>query len=326
MLNAAKLWALTTYFNPVGYRRRLSNYRAFRQALTVPLVTVELGRDSTFELTPADADILVQIRDGAVLWQKERLLNVGLKHVPQTAKAVAWLDCDIGFHREDWAEAALAGLRAYPLVQLFDAVYDAGMDGSETPWACRSAQPTGVSIAALMSSGVWNVDDSPSAPPPGSRRCAFGLAWAVNRALIEEHGFYDAMILGGGDRALVCAAYGRCDDAIRVAALDSRRVHHYVRWAQPFFQDVGGKVGCLQGALLHRWHGDLSKRRYIKRHAEFAHFEFDPGRDISVANSGAWAWASQKPRLHEFVRQYFQSRDEDGVGVSGPPESRHSAV
>ena len=66
------MWAITSYFNPVGYRRRLSNYRTFRADLAVPLVAVELSFDGRFELTDDDADILIQLSGGAVLWQKDR--------------------------------------------------------------------------------------------------------------------------------------------------------------------------------------------------------------------------------------------------------------
>ena len=44
------LWAITCYFNPTGYRRRLQNYRAFRERLNVPLVTVEQSFSGQFSL------------------------------------------------------------------------------------------------------------------------------------------------------------------------------------------------------------------------------------------------------------------------------------
>src|SRR5450759_1082712 len=78
-LHTDGLWAITSYFNPVGYRRRLSNFRIFRERLKVPLVVVELTYGSDFELQEQDADILIQLRGGAVLWQKERLLNLALQ-------------------------------------------------------------------------------------------------------------------------------------------------------------------------------------------------------------------------------------------------------
>jgi len=64
------MWVITSYFNPARYKRRLSNYKRFRADLGAPLVTVELSIDGMFELTSEDADILIQINGGAVLWQK----------------------------------------------------------------------------------------------------------------------------------------------------------------------------------------------------------------------------------------------------------------
>ena len=90
------------------YRRRLANFRIFRQYLQMPLVAVELAFGPEFELLPRDAEILVQLRDGAMLWQKERLLNLALKALPNGCNKVAWLDCDIIFDRPDWVEAAIS--------------------------------------------------------------------------------------------------------------------------------------------------------------------------------------------------------------------------
>jgi hypothetical protein len=57
----------------------------FRANLGAPLVTVELSFDGRFELTDQDADVLIQLCGGALLWQKERLLNLALKAVPSNA-------------------------------------------------------------------------------------------------------------------------------------------------------------------------------------------------------------------------------------------------
>ena len=90
-------WAITSYFNPVGYQRRLQNYRTFRQYLAVPLVTVELSFNGRFQLEHGDAEILVQIPSADIMWQKERLLNLALKYLPESCEKLAWLDCDIVF-------------------------------------------------------------------------------------------------------------------------------------------------------------------------------------------------------------------------------------
>jgi hypothetical protein len=68
--NDDDLWVMTSYFNPMGYSRRLSNFKIFRKCLNAPLLAVELTYGPDFELQQNDADILIQLRGGAVLWQK----------------------------------------------------------------------------------------------------------------------------------------------------------------------------------------------------------------------------------------------------------------
>jgi hypothetical protein len=67
-MHSEGLWAITSYFNPVGYTRRLANYRLFRERLAVPLVTVELSFNGRFELREDDADILAQFHSTHVMW------------------------------------------------------------------------------------------------------------------------------------------------------------------------------------------------------------------------------------------------------------------
>ena len=61
-----------------------------------------------------------------------------------------------------------------------------------------------------------------------------GLAWAANRRLLEDHGFYDASIVGSGDRLMVSAMYGRFEDSTKLFLFKETRQQHYLRWAVPF--------------------------------------------------------------------------------------------
>src|SRR6185503_12465387 len=103
---------------------RLANFRAFRARLDVPLVAVELVYGNAGELGPTDADVLVRVPGQDALWQKERLLNVGLAALPDSCDAVAWLDCDILFASPRWARRVLDALDAAPVVQPFSVMYD----------------------------------------------------------------------------------------------------------------------------------------------------------------------------------------------------------
>jgi hypothetical protein len=145
-MHSEVLSAITSYFNPVGYTHRLENYRLFRKHLAVPLVTVELSFNGRFELTREDADILVQIRGSHVMWQKERLLNTGIKWVPSACDKIAWLDCDIIFGSDEWVDRAIRALDEFSLVHLFQERHDLTRDAKPDQLSSWEIPPTSQSV------------------------------------------------------------------------------------------------------------------------------------------------------------------------------------
>ena len=307
-----QLWAMTSYFNPTGSRRRRANYQLFRRHLTVPLVAVELAHDQPFELGPRDAEILVQIRCRSVMWQKERLLNVALQHVPRGVSDIAWVDCDVIFANANWAEEAAVALEHSVLVQPFDSVWNVRKDASLEATIDRTlAESVGSTLVSRfahrqISRDVFRVRG------PSRVRNLLGYAWVARRSLLVTHGFYDASIIGGGDRDMALAAYGFFDDAIEVQQKNASSAAHYVRWAQPFHQAVAGSVQSIRGEIYHLWHGHLEGRRYLERFAPLHALGFDPHVDITISPQGAWEWATDKAEVHAYLRDYFHSRLEDG--------------
>ena len=307
-LAASEIWAITAYFNPIGFRRRLANYRLFRQHLQIPLLAVELAFGEDFELDAGDADILLQLRGRDVMWQKERLLNLALEALPARCTKVAWLDCDLIFSDPDWAGRTSAALDRHALVQPFSLVHrmpqhwrpgdpDAGAD------VMRSV---GYALESGMSMDECIYGDGEDV------KCARGMAWAARRELLAGYGLFDLGILGGGDAIFFRSAFGYFAEAGRRLHLSGNGAERFRAWAQPFHEAVQGDVSHVPGDLTHLWHGALSDRRYGKRFEEFAAFDFDPSEDIALDDSGAWRWDSPKSEMHDFVRRYFDGRREDG--------------
>jgi len=78
----------------------------------------------------------------------------------------------------------------------------------------------------------------------------------------------------------------------------------------------GGGFGYL-AALLDRYSRDIvawsiDATMTVDRNRVLAAFGFDPARDIRIGPSGCWEWASRKPELHRWAREYFYFRREDG--------------
>lgn len=305
------LWAIAAYFNPGGYRQRLLNYRNFRRHLQAPLVTVELSCGRDFELERGDADILVQLRDGDILWQKERLLNIALTALPASCSKVAWLDCDIVFASDDWVSRTRRRLDTVPLLQPFSRAHYLPKCVRSEPFSIEQAESTRPSIAYATASGVsvtsWLEKPSGERVPP-----AVGLAWAARRELLERHGLYDACIIGGGDRALILAAEGRFAELMNAQSMNEAQRLRYLAWAKGFHASAPSAANYVEGDIFHLWHGSWAERSYKNRHARLSRFGFDPSEDIAASDGGAWRWTSEKPALHAFMLSYFQTRREDG--------------
>ena len=230
-------------------------------------------------------------------------------NLPQEVVYVAWLDCDVAFTEHSWAEAAVEALQRACLVQLFENLID--LDPGET-LPTGVIEYTGKSMAAFLSNGGPRTKEFPLGSAKRYRPSQPGLAWAGRRSLLERHGFYDRLILGGGDGAFALAAYGRFDEIPLINKMNDTQKEHYLPWARSFFDDVQGSVSFLKGDLLHYWHGNLADRRYDERHEGLSQFGFNPDVDIKIDSEGCFVWSSDKPSLHEYVRNYWSLRQEDG--------------
>ena len=294
-----RLWAVCCYFNPSGYHNRSANYRTFAESLS-PLVTVELSFGATFELGPGDASILIQIKGADVLWQKERLLNLAVAALPAHCDAVACLDADVVFERDDWAERSRALLENVPLVQPFADFCDLALQSDPDQFRRGVDAFSGRSFAAMVHSGCAPQELLQSGGPrlrPTPH--AGGFAWVARRSLLGRHSLYDACVVGSGDRAMLTAAFGVPELSIRSLHMNETRARHYLSWAWPFFKEVRGRIGFVSGAIYHLWHGKLGDRRYQERHVEFSKFAFCPDEDIHLDENACWAWSSDKPDMHQ---------------------------
>ena len=307
------VWAITSYFtfdDPPGKKRRLETYRKFRKRLQVPLVAVELSQDGEFDLGPEDAESLIQVEGGAMLWQKERLLNIAIDALPPECDAVAWIDCDVVLENERWPEALCEALTRYELVQPFRRIRY--LDRDEEP---GSPLPEGTwlrdSIAFRLEEGTIPLRTFGGKKKGGDLteyRVAQGNIWAARRDLLDRHGLYDAFILGGADKGILAAAYGFYEEVTEVCQMSGRQIEHFLEWAVPFFRDIECRVGWIPGDAYHLWHGDMEFRGYLTRFQGFERFEFDPAVHLAMNEQAVWEWGEDHPALAQWARDHFEGR------------------
>ncbi len=303
------MWAITTYFNFAGYQSKLKNYRQFRQELGIPLLTIEFSLDGKFELTSQDADMLIQIDGGAMLWQKERLINIGIDALPENVENVAWIDCDIIFDNPHWHKEAIEILQHQKIIQLFS--YAFYLDKDETnPSLDKEYKKVKSSVLGVSKEGrkayLSENEDSRKIDPLHP-----GFAWAARKDYLKQNKLFDKAIIGGGDSLLVCALFNEHKFLSDIFGFSSNMKSNYIEWGDAIYKSTEGKVGLISGNVYHLWHGDLKNRKYFQRYEDLSNIGYHPDLDICINHNGAITWKRERPDLERYMKEYFAGRRED---------------
>lgn len=321
------LAAVTAYFNPLQSRRRLDNFRRFAEGVKrakIPLLTVELAfDDQPFSLGGGGEDV-IQVRSSAVLWHKERLLNLGIARLLERGyQKIVWLDADIEFVNDGWPWRVAEKLEQDNLCQVFSRVLiqqDGGAASELGVASTKYFQDRGRLYPQKKRHRMTK-----ALPQPGGNS---GFGWAARADLLRRVPLYDSSIIGGGDKLIFLASFlghERARPAIK-RWFDSQKPKcpscghrdtaalwqaHYLDWAERWGDAVDGKVGYADNLLQDFHHGTRESRLYVLRREILYRQAFDPSEDLTTNSDGCLVWASHKPRLHDDVRAYFNLRRDE---------------
>jgi len=299
---SGELWGIAAYFNPVRYANRLENAKRFsaevrRQGLRLLIVELALD-DHNFALDGTVADRLVQIKTKSILWQKERLLNIALDHLPQTCDRVVWLDVDILFENHDWVRQTEKLLTEYVVVQPYSIAWWLPAGVREIPKTITADKLVAIKhgLAYTQSQTVQSRETFGH----------LGFCWAARRAVLQQHKFYDRLIMGFGDFAICWGIYGdRFDHPVMNVVRDlfsPAQLKDLSTWQNTFHADIRGSSFYVEGRVFHLWHGKELHRQHFERLAVLRTHAFDPSCDIALDSNGCWRWSTEKRALHDIFR------------------------
>lgn len=280
------LAVITCHFNPCGFRAPVANWRRWRNHLPgdVHVLSVELSFDGRF-----NTDSQIRLHGDTnknCLWQKECLLNVALKNLPPEFDRVAWIDADILFHGPGWVRQTHERLDRFPMAQLFRTVHMLNADGSV------DETPTGV---------IYN---------KGGKRSKPGGAWAARREVLEG-GFYDRLVIGAGDVAILHAAQGDFQSYF-VNRQNAAMRRDWLTWSPGIYRRVRNQIGYVDCDVSHLYHGARQNRQYGTREAALLTHGYDPARHVRYNSDGVLEWTeAASAELRGRLRDYFANRKED---------------
>jgi len=304
-----ELCVITVFFNPAGFTSLLNNYFRFAEQLkrqNVKLITVECAFNGGPFYIP-ESENVYRLQSNSVMWQKERLINYGVSKLPDDCKYYAWVDCDVMFHADEWAEMAVEKLKTADVIQLFKKVYymPKGMleyDGSKIPFIQSVAWQYRIHKNWLQRR---KNRDLPFSVP--------GFAWACRRDFFDNingnNGIYDRNIVGSGDTFLVDCYLDSWDIHGFASKFNQFMKTDLMAWCESL-RSKNPVLDYIPVDVSHLWHGSIKNRKYMDRHDIILKYDFNPQEDIKLENN-VYEWASDKPEMHNDIRQYFYDRQED---------------
>lgn len=301
------LHVVTMISNPIRFSSRYrlyNNFAARIQKAGVSLTTVEVAfGERPFVITGEYGEKLVQLRTSSEIWHKENAINIGFSHLPDDWQYAAWVDADIRFLRDGWAEETVHQLQHYAVVQMFRHALDLG--------------PNGDALGCPANGFVWSYMEG---RPHGKGYAHWhpGYAWAIRREAFDAlGGLIDWAILGAADHHMALALIGAIDSDPYTPSRDlSPRYLEMLRfWQDRAERHIKRNVGYVPGTIVHEWHGKKRDRRYADRWRVLTETQFDPDRDIKRDWQMLYQLTDASRELRVGCQRYFRARNEDSIDL-----------
>jgi hypothetical protein len=308
-MRADMLHVFVAYANPLRWANRLKAHREFEAhmlASGVKLTTIECAYgERPFELADRRGVHRVRARARTMVWNKECLLNIGIRRVPD-ARYIATLDGDIFFRKPDWAAEAVEALQHYHVIQPWSDAYDLGPH-DEHLQVHRAFLRQWFHREPVLAGGPnwWDFDGGPY------RYAHSGYAWCYTRQAYEWlGGLFELAAMGAGDHHMALALVGEVAKSVPGAVSAAYRKHLDL-WQARALQHLNLRYGFTWGTIEHAWHGRKKDRSYIRRWDMILKHGFDPDTDLKRNGFGVLELAGNKPELAHDLDLYFRSRNED---------------
>jgi hypothetical protein len=236
----------------------------------------------------------------SIFWVKENLINLAIENLPSDWKYVAWIDSDIIFLNQNWANETISKLQNLDTVQLFQYViylnnkniFDIYMHNVGSNWVLPSA-----TSQALTDKKIFK---------------ATGFGWAMNRNFYNKiQGLYSLDVLGASDVIYSHGVFKSVTDSMSTNRVftdpfSDNFKYSINEYVNRFPQNL--KFGYISGIIVHFWHGHIKKREYMTKGKILIKHSFDPYRDLITDSNGVLILTNKN--IENDLIEYFNRRED----------------
>jgi hypothetical protein len=309
---------ITSHFNWSGFKRPAANLNRFlryMESKQIPVYGVEVSLTGNFTTEGNENWLHIKGNEHNILFQKECLLNLAEKMVPDKYTKIAWFDHDVFLDNDTWYDETSFALDRNQIVQVFENAYwttEVGTIAKEVPAMCKYPPKE----------GTWTGH-------PG-----FGIA--ANRTMWDPEigGLYPYCPLGHGDTVFLYDAF-ECPlnehTKIGVGLPNCPDFAPYHKWRNNIIDFAAGKpigsgegkgssklISYVEGNCFHEWHGDIFNRSYVDR--AFLMTWYNPANQIFINEKGILELQNVPDTWLKMIQKYFFDRREDGTILEGMPQ------
>jgi hypothetical protein len=281
---------LLVFFDYIGSVRILTNYLFMREKLklaNIPVFTLELVLDGK---TPKIHEA-IHVYGSSYLFQKEHLIRLLEKSIPENYTKLACLDADVMFESPSWYDELSILLDTNHIVQCFNRCYWLDLTYTQIQKAAFSC------TQADKSKRFWDSRQGRIVHP--------GFGWAFRRNEYITFGFFDEAVIGSGDTLF---AYGVLGYPVNVDDKETKIYKsQYTKWTSLI---KGINCTYLNVNLYHLYHGPIPNRQYVSRYDAFKGIS-NIEDVISINNYGVCELT--RPELNRAMLEFFKTRDDDGI-------------
>jgi hypothetical protein len=308
------IWAVCTYFNFTGSDSRRKNYSIFKKNIkkyNLNLLTVEFSADGVFSLNNDDADVLIQLSDGDIMWQKERLLNIGIDHLPENTDIVLILDTDIVFSCENILDLICKKLETHKAVHCLSSVSHLNpfvMDYENTDYfAIDIEKDTHLILDNTIPSCIRTYEVFANF----QMGCA-GYAWAFKYETIKNVKLFEYNIIGGGDKISASAFIGIPFPPMTVAGENTFPPYSSYLEKVKKYGINKETVSYVDSPIFDLFHGFHVYRHVMERHGILKTCNFDVTKDLISRKGLPFRFADTvQDSTKKQIIDYFYNRNDN---------------
>lgn len=299
--------------NSARWHSRLRLFRKWREEMLqtpgVKLYVVEgVYGDHQGECAPEPGQdySYMQVKLGSETWQKEVLLNIGIRNLfPKDWKYLGWSDCDVHFRDKYWVQGALNALQTWNVIQPWS--HGVALDANGGVMSVDTSFGYLAATRQKMSWGRHRQHDGYSYAHTGYFHCCTRYFYENVEKLI------DFCLIGSADHHMSWSCIGMAKDTIH-GSMSKGYFDSIYEWQRKAQFACGGRVGYSHGTIEHNFHGGARGRNYTGRWKILVDHKYDPKTDIAYDAQGAiYLIGNNGNALEGELIGYNRARNEDGL-------------